>query len=388
MKVLYISGMYPTPTYPQKGIFCHEQVKAMKQIGLEVDVVVPMTVYDREYPGESWNYEGVEIKYLRYFKIPGTIGYQHLGRSLYIRLLKSGIDFSKYDILHADAPLPTGDAIRRLSKRYKVPFVEHGHGLDVFLEESYRNARNCAKISKASEKVYDEADAVIGVSQKVLNKIQEKLNIGKKAYVVYNGVDTDRFQPVTHHNEEFTVVSIGNLIPLKGFDYTIKAIKLLIEQGYTNVKLRIAGRGELDAELKQLTKRLQMERYVEFLGYIPYDEIIKLLQQSDVFLLPSWYEALGCVYLEAMACGIPAIGCMGNGIDEVITDGVDGYLVEEKNEKQIAEKLVDLIANNRYVELGQNARACVTAKYKWLHSALALKKIYEELKNDSSGDET
>lgn len=49
MKVLYISGMYPTPDYPQKGIFCHEQVKALKQIGVDVDVVVPMTIYDKEY---------------------------------------------------------------------------------------------------------------------------------------------------------------------------------------------------------------------------------------------------------------------------------------------------------------------------------------------------
>lgn len=52
MKVLYISGMYPTPDYPQKGIFCHEQVKALKQIGVDVDVVVPMTIYDKEYKKE------------------------------------------------------------------------------------------------------------------------------------------------------------------------------------------------------------------------------------------------------------------------------------------------------------------------------------------------
>ena len=55
MKVLYISGMYPTPDYPQKGIFCHEQVKALKQIGVDVDVVVPMTIYDKEYKKRTWN---------------------------------------------------------------------------------------------------------------------------------------------------------------------------------------------------------------------------------------------------------------------------------------------------------------------------------------------
>lgn len=67
MKVLYISGMYPTPDYPQKGIFCHEQVKALKQIGVDVDVVVPMTIYDKEYKQAIWEYEGVKIRYDKFF---------------------------------------------------------------------------------------------------------------------------------------------------------------------------------------------------------------------------------------------------------------------------------------------------------------------------------
>lgn len=65
LRVLYITTMYPTPAYPQKGIFCHEQVKALNKIGVKVDVIVPMTIYDREYT-KHWTYEDIEIQYIRF----------------------------------------------------------------------------------------------------------------------------------------------------------------------------------------------------------------------------------------------------------------------------------------------------------------------------------
>lgn len=379
MKVLYISGMYPTPTYPQKGIFCHEQVKALKQIGVEVDVIVPMTIYDKEYTTEIWEYEGVTIRYIRYFKLPGVRRFENIGKHLYHALMRAKIDFTQYDVLHADAPLPTGDAIRLISKRYGIPFAVHGHGLDVFLQGSYRDAKNCEKIVKASVKVYQEADTVAGVSQKVLDRIQRKVDVSQKGYVVYNGVDTERFVPVEHENEKVELIAIGNLIPLKGHDYTIRAVKELVEKGYQNIHLRIAGRGEKEEELKNLVQELELENYVEFIGYVPYDEVVKALQKSDIFVLPSYYEALGCVYLEAMACGVPAIGCWENGIEEIIRNGEDGYLVQGKSVDSIVESIKEMMKEKRYKEMGQIARKHVEEKYRWVDSAQSLLTLYKKI---------
>ena len=379
MKVLYISGMYPTPTYPQKGIFCHEQVKALKQIGVDVDVIVPMTIYDKEYTTDVWEYEGVSIRYLRYFKLPGVRRFENIGKHLYHTLMRARIDFTQYDVLHADAPLPTGDAMRLISKKYGIPFVVHGHGLDVFLQGSYRDVKNCRKIVKASVKVYQEADAVAGVSQKVLDRIQRKVDVSQKGYVVYNGVDTERFVPVEHENEKVELIAIGNLIPLKGHDYTIRAVKGLVEEGYQNIHLRIAGRGEKEEELKQLVREVGLENYVEFMGYVPYDEVVKSLQKSDIFVLPSYYEALGCVYLEAMACGVPSIGCWENGIDEIIRNGDDGYLVPGKNVDNIVGSIKEMIIEKRYKEMGQLARKHVEEKYRWVDSAQSLLTLYKKM---------
>ena len=368
--------MYPVPKYPQKGVFCHEQVKALKQIGVEVDVVVPLPFYDKDYEKSEWDYEGVHIRYIRYFKLPGVRGFENIGKYLYHALKRAKIDFDQYDILHADAPLPAGDAMRTISQKYGIPLVVHGHGLDVFLEESYKNAKNCDKIVKTSIRVYQEAAAIVGVSQKVLDQIQKKVDISKKGYVVYNGVDTDEFVPVGHKNRRIEIVSIGNLIPLKGHDYTIQAVKKIVEKGKYDIHLTIAGRGEKEAELKTLVEKLELSKYVQFVGYVTYDKIVSLLQNSDVFVLPSYYEALGCVYLEAMACGVPVIGCWGNGIDEIIRNGQDGYLVEGKNVESIVENVEKMLEKNHYKEMGRLARENVEKSYRWLDSAQSLREIY------------
>lgn len=382
MKVLYISGMYPTPDYPQKGIFCHEQVKALKQIGVDVDVVVPMTVYDKEYEMKKWKYEDVEIQYVRFLKLPGGRGYEHIGKLLYYSLLLSGIKFQEYDIIHADAPLPAGDAALKLSKKYKIPFVVHGHGLDVFFDESYKDAPNCKKISKVCKQVYEQANAIAGVSQKVLNCIQERVDIYDKSYVVYNGVDTTKFYPMSEKISEKYILTVGNLIALKGHDDTIKAFAKLVNSGVTDVRLKIAGRGPLEMELKDLVERLGISNYVDFLGYVPYEKIAELMRNASLFCLPSWYEALGCVYLEAMASGIPTIGCYGNGIDEVITDGLDGFLVDNKNVQQIFEKMKMIFQGKAYENVGVKARKTVEDNYKWIDSAKNLLRLYGEIKDD------
>lgn len=378
MKVLYITTMYPIPEYPQQGIFCHEQVKALMQLGVQVTVVVPIPFYSRQKEKE-WTYEGVCIQYIRFFKLPGSSDFHKTGQALYRRLEKS-FDLSDFDIYHADAPLPSGYAAMLAADNYDKPFIVHGHGLDVFLDESYMGNRNCREISAACKLVYEKADAIAGVSQKVLKKIQERVDIKEKAYVVYNGVDTKRFFPVEQEdNKKVVITSIGNLIPLKGHEYTLRAVKEIVDKGFDKIRLKLVGRGELEQNLKNLSKELGLDKFVEFLGYISYSDIACLLQNSDIFVLPSYYEALGCVYLEAMACGIPVIGCKGNGIDEIIINAKNGFLVDKKNVQQITNVLLELMNTEKRKDIGIKARNSVVNQYQWRNSAESLLKVYEKV---------
>ncbi len=380
MKVLFLAGMYPTPKYPQKGIFCHEQVRALTALGVDVDVVVPITFYDKEVDCKEWEFEGIKIRYIRFFKLPRAYGFQNTGKHLY-RALKRKLDFSKYDVIHADSALPTGYAAMLASKKYNVPYVIHGHGLDVFLGESYDGYANKEKIIASCQKAFEQASAVIGVSDKVLQNVATRISIEGKGYVAFNGVDTERFVPKEHDNAFTRFISVGNLIWLKGHDYTIRAVAALVEKGYTNFHLDIFGRGDLEEELKTLVKTLDLEEYITFHGYVPYDMVRDQMQQSDGFVLPSYYEALGCVYLEAMACGLPVIGCKGNGIDEVYVDGVHGYLIENKNQDELNVAMEKLLDKTVCKEMGKSARTLMVEGFTWKHSAQKVMEVYENVIN-------
>ena len=379
MQVLYITTMYPVPKCPQQGIFCHEQVKALLKLGIKVTVVVPVPFYSsmREH---EWVFENVHIFYIRFFKLPGATDFHRTGK-VFFKSLRKKIDLTRYDLYHADTPLPSGFAAMLAAQKYKKPFIIHGHGLDVFLSESYRKYKNRKKIESACERVYLNADAIVGVSKKVIDKIVNRLDTStNKTYVVYNGVDTDKFYPIKREkNDCLVITSIGNLIPLKGHQYTLQAIKELVDNGYTNIKLMLVGRGELEENLRNLAQKLHIENYVEFLGYRPYRDIIKLLQNSDIFVLPSYYEGFGCVYLEAMACGIPAIGCRQNGIDEIIVDAYNGFLIDSKNVNQITDCIIKLMDEKARKYIGNNARKTVVDQYKWRNSAEELLKVYRKV---------
>lgn len=376
MKVLYITTMYPIPPFPQQGIFCHEQVKALQELGEEVTVVVPIPFYDRQVKVSRWEYEGVKVQYVRFFKVPGPGDFHKTGKALY-RQLRRKLDLAQFDIYHADAALPSGQAAMLAAKKYGKPFAVHGHGLDMFLDRSYKDSKNCQKVADACKQVYEKANGIIGVSRKVLDKVQARVDISGKDFVVFNGVDGEKFCPLEKEpKEKITFISIGNLIPLKGHDYTLRAMKALVDKGHTNICLKLLGRGYLEQDLKDLAKELEIEDYVEFVGYVPYDEVRKKLQESDVFVLPSWYEAFGCVYLEAMACGLPAIGCWGNGIDEVIVHGQTGYLVENKSLDQLTDCMERLLDKATRQKMGKAAEEAVRGNYLWKHSAQTLVQVY------------
>lgn len=379
MKVLYLAGMYPRPDDPQFGIFCHEQVKELIKAKIDVDVVVPYQFYKRDIRIKEWTYESVHIKYVPYFKMPGTLDFHLAGYALY-QVLNRKINLDQYDIFHADGALPLGQALMIASQRYNIPFVVYGHGLDMYLDVSYEHKKNKNAIIKASEEVYSNANAIVGVSQKVIDVVCMRQNVKHKCNVVYNGVDTSRFFPIEKHNDPLVICSIGNLIPLKGHDYTIKALRKVLDRYPNSMKLNIIGRGPLDLQLRKLVHELHLDNDVCFKGYIPYEKVAEELRKSDIFILPSWYEALGCVYLEAMAAGLPVIGCRMNGIDEIIKDKYNGFLVDAKNEKQIAFLLTELQDAKLRKTIGIRARTSVQNGFTWTHSALALKDIYMKVK--------
>jgi glycosyltransferase involved in cell wall biosynthesis len=207
---------------------------------------------------------------------------------------------------------------------------------------------------------------IIAVSQGVKDysvKI-EKIK-PQKITVIYNGIDLAKFtyrgyQPLKPQKSIKAVV-MARLEKQKGHQYLIKALPLIIKQ-YPNFKLYIIGTGSLENKLKKQVKQLNLQDNVVFKGKILQPE--KILQQMDLFILPSVWEGLGIAILEAQAVGLPVLASNIPGPDELIEANKTGLLFEPKNSGAISKKVKELLAQPELAEqMVKQAREQVESKF-------------------------
>ena len=119
---------------------------------------------------------------------------------------------------------------------------------------------------------------------------------------------------------------------------------------------------------------------MSFLGKLEHKEVIDIMKQYDIFSLPSYKEGFGMVYIEAMAQGIPVIGVKGEGIEDAIENGVNGFLVERKNIEELV-KIMKFLIENPYkrIDIGKCAIETVLNKFTWNVNADKMISIYNEM---------
>ena len=173
----------------------------------------------------------------------------------------------------------------------------------------------------------------------------------------------------------------GPIIPRKGVKYLIKAIEMLVNGGY-NINLVIVGRTDLDEdyvrELREYVKSHKLP--INFTGFIPYEDLMRLYYICDIFVLPSFEEGDPMALKSALAAGKPLVGSNVGGIPMQIRDGWNGFLVEPGNEKQLAEKIRYLIDNLEERErMGKNSRKLAREEFDWKKITERYLKVYEEV---------
>ena len=174
------------------------------------------------------------------------------------------------------------------------------------------------------------------------------------------------------------ILSVGNLIPIKGHEVLIRAVAALVAE-FPELTLDIIGRGPEQSRLQTLAQQLGIGHSVRFLGQQSRQQVAAAMRQCTVFALPSRYEGLGCVYLEAMSAGKPVIGCRGQGIAEIIHHGSNGFLVGPDNEKELALALAMLLRDEpRRRSLGAAARDTILDRLTLEQQAESLARIYRE----------
>jgi teichuronic acid biosynthesis glycosyltransferase TuaC len=280
-------------------------------------------------------------------------------------------------LIHAHAALPCGHAAWLLSRELGIPFVVTVHGLDAFSIRQVTGfaGKLCAHVSQS---VYSAARSVICVSERVRARVLEGVPNLAHTTVVYNGVDPAMFTPADAQLEDAVILSVGNLIPIKGHALLLRAVAA-IKSRFPRLAVELIGDGPERSHLEKLAVECGISRDVRFLGRKNRVQVADAMRRATIFALPSRYEALGCVYLEAMSSGKPAIGCRGQGIEEVIEDGVNGCLINADDLAGLTDTLAELLQDaERRQKIGTAARQTITQGFTHARQADRLFRVYQE----------
>lgn len=344
-----------TPFFPTeenfRGPYIFDQVKAIaKNSDYEVIVIKLMSFYDKESVAE-YVYQGVKIYNFRVIDFPSSV-LPGLFQAINLYRLKKfiqktiGISMSDVAIIHSHVIYPAGVLGVALGNEFGIKnFIQH-HGLDVFQTENGRILKgklrelNTRYMHRKFIEIVNTTDLNIGVSQKVIDALSIVDGfVNPNTYVLYNGVDTEKFYRLEDKQKSdlFTIGCIGNFWPLKDHLTLLKALKIVVESGKILI-IKFIGSGPTLAEAKAFITTYNLDSYVEFHAEIDHTKLNEFYNSLDLFVLPSYYEALGCVYAEALQVGVPVIAVKGQGIEELIKEEEREYsLIEPHDERKLAD---------------------------------------------------
>lgn len=367
--VLTLTPFYPMEGDEGAGCFIAEPLRALENCGVKNTVVFAAPFYR---PQREVSRAALPATAVRYFSVPKGIGLASAGVFLFSRIVNLVRDVNaghRIDLLHAHGALPCGHAAALLCRELGIPFVVTVHGLDAYSTNQVKGIPG-RWAERVSRMVYTSARRVICISDRVREEVQIGGSISTE--IAYNGVDTELFCPVPECDGDPVILSIGDLIPIKGHDQLLRALPELSRK-FPALKCQIIGHGPQRDALDKLAADLQIAKRVSFEGRVTRSEVAEKLRRCTIFVLPSSYEALGCVYLEAMATAKPVVACWGQGIGEIIRNGENGILVEPGNVPQLISALSMLLADS-----GQRRRIA-SAGHRTVHQNLTLAHQAEKL---------
>jgi glycosyltransferase involved in cell wall biosynthesis len=290
------------------------------------------------------------------------------------------------DVAHAHFWM-SGLATQRAARPHRIPAVQtfHALGLVKRLHQGVDDTSPDCRIGLETV-VARGAEWVAATST---DEVFELVRMGRarsRTSVVPCGVDTDAFTPdgpAAPRGDRNRIVSVGRLVPRKGFETLIRALpripdaELLIVGGPAASALA----GDPHArQLRRLAERLGVADRVRLLGGITRAEMPAVLRSADLVACTPWYEPFGIVPLEAMACGIPVVAAAVGGIRDTVVDDVTGRLVPPKDPGALAEAIAPLLRDRQWrAALGRAGRERARARYTWDRIAADTERVYEKV---------
>lgn len=288
-----------------------------------------------------------------------------------------------FDIIHTHVPTPWSSDWSNIVSRIKSkPLVVTYHN-DI-IGEGFANTIANFYNKTTLKSLLNKADKIIITQDDYINSphLQKYKN---KITTIPNGVDTSLFKPSVKNRKEnqiFFLSVLDKFHKYKGLDYLIDSI-VDVKKIIPDIKLVIGGKGELLEFYKSKVEELSLKDNVEFKGFLTDEEVIRMYQESELFILPSissLQEGFGIVVLEALSCETPVISTDIVGVSDDVIATNSGIIIPPKDADKLQEAIIKILNDKELIRImGRNGRELVKEKYEWKNIAKSIHDLYEEL---------
>ena len=331
-------------------------------------------------------YEALQLIVMNVYRYPVTIlitlNIFKCGRSFFsLRKLFQVIPFlgRHFDVIHCHFG-PTGRSFLFLKDIVSGKYITSFHGYDV---SSYVRRNE----NRVYQELFVEGDLFTANSNYTKQRLEQLECDTDKIVKLPEGLDPNQFEFKLRKDPQGTIkiLTVARLVEKKGVEYSIEAVANVLQR-HPNIEYKIAGDGPLRKELETLISDLGINKKVRLVGWQEREEVIKLMDESHIFILFSVtakngnQEGQGLVLQEAQAMGLPIISTYHDGIPEGVVDGRSGFLVPERDVDALAEKLEYLIEHPElWSKMGRFGREFVKKHYNSKKLNQRLVEIYQNL---------
>ncbi len=398
-RLLIVTHMYPNLQDPNNGIFVKDQATALARLGWDIRVVAPVARVPWFLKGrkQRWDemaripscetVDGITIYHPRTICLPRERSLLLDGFLYYLATRKTVRriwDEFRFDCIHVHGVIPDAVGTVMLNRKYRVPLVVNMHGR-LLSKTLFKRGPYGALAAFA----FRRTDTVVTVGSHDAARLERLFPFMQDVRTVHNGIDVEALDTAAGETRKNgdphpLLLTVARLIERKNQAAVIEAVAVLKSE-YPRLEYRILGAGSNENVLRSLSSKLGVSENVKFLGPKPRPEVYREMSRCDIFVMPSWDEALGVVYLEAMALGKPIIGSKGEGIADIVEDGRTGVLVDARDVAELTDKIRWLADNPETARgIGAAGSDLVRSEYTWEVNARKAAALYSELTSRSA----
>jgi glycosyltransferase involved in cell wall biosynthesis len=285
------------------------------------------------------------------------------------------------DVVHVFFGVPDGPIGWLLKRVYGLPYIISLRGADVPSDEVKRFAKQYKVLRPLIRWLWHDSDALVAVSNGLRSYAKEMVP-DLPIQAISNAIDLSTFTPSVQRetNGLIRLLYVGRFNVFKNVETLVEAVARLYRMNVGEFELKLVGEGEQRRVLERLVSELGLTRQVRFAGWVPRDQIVDQYRRADIFVTATTWEGMPNTVLEAMACGLPIIGTRASGLQELVRDGINGYLVPMKNADALAEAIALLIDDDyERRRMGRQSRKLAEREFAWEYIAEQYLEIYQRV---------